>query len=315
MSRLRHKYLRPDDLRRLRYLVFSSRRPMEGLYAGRHASPQRGHSVEFTDYRQYMPGDEPADIDWKVYGRTDKLFLKLFEHQSDMAVHLLVDGSASMAYAGMDEPRRLRRPGEPVHRDGPRSKYDHACRIAAAIAFLVTRQQDKASFGVAQSGLAQFVRPQGSAKGLMSILEAMERVTPRGRATLAEALREHGSRVPRRGLFVLISDLLDEPAPVLKELSTLAARGSEVLVFHVLHADELHLPDLDAAVFTDSESGRRMTLHVDDVRPAYHRRLHAFLQQWSKACRGRGFDYVLTPTDKDYQRAIEHYLVSRSGKA
>src|ERR1043166_4031494 len=96
-----HKYLRPQDLRRLRNLIFTPRRPVEGLYAGKHASPQRGRSVEFTDYRPFTPGDEPSAIDWKVYGRSDKLFVKLFQHQTDMTVHLMVDGSASMGYAGV----------------------------------------------------------------------------------------------------------------------------------------------------------------------------------------------------------------------
>jgi len=134
LNGLNRKYLRTQDLRRLKNVFFSSRRVVEGQYAGRHASPQRGHSVEFNDYRQYMPGDEVADIDWKVYGRSDKMFIKLFEHQSDMTVNLVVDGSASMAYAGLD---------------GRYSKYDHACLMAAAIAFLTTKQQDKVSFALA----------------------------------------------------------------------------------------------------------------------------------------------------------------------
>jgi len=121
---LNSKYLRVTELRRMRNMFFASRRVVEGQYAGRHATSMRGHSVEFNDFRQYMPGDELADIDWKVYGRTDKLFIKLFEHQSDMTVNLLVDASASMAYSGMDD-------------KGGRSKYDQACMLASSATYFL----------------------------------------------------------------------------------------------------------------------------------------------------------------------------------
>ena len=145
-----HRYLRVEDLRRLRHLFFAARRPVDGRYAGRHASPQRGHAVEFSDYREYAPGDELGDVDWRVYGRSDRLFIKLFEHQTDMTVQLLVDASASMGYAGLDvgSPSRLTRLRRPARRPGAglgaasrASKYDQACLLAGAIAFLAIKQQ------------------------------------------------------------------------------------------------------------------------------------------------------------------------------
>jgi uncharacterized protein (DUF58 family) len=316
-----HRYLRVQDLRRLRNLLFSSRRPVEGLYAGKHASPQRGRSVEFTDYRQYMPGDEISAIDWKVWGRTDKLFVKLFEHQTDMTVHLVVDASASMGYSGITAPRAqaIAFGTRPNPARGPRaesdSKYDHACRLAAAIAFLLTRQQDRVSFGVAQDGLAEFQRPQASAAHMLSILTAMERIKPAGEAHLAGALHALAGRVSRRSLIMVFSDLLDEAGPILSNLSIFTHRGGEVVLFHILHPDELKLPDLQEGLFVDSESDHRLTLNVADVRPAYEQRLRDFLASWSSASRGRGFDYLPVNSGTDYYRTLERYLFRRTAGA
>ena len=294
---LNSRYLRVADLRRMKNLFFSSRRVVEGQYAGRHASPLRGHSVEFNDFRPYMPGDEIGDIDWKVYGRTDKLFVKLFEHQSDMTVNLLVDASASMAYAGAD---------------GGRTKYDHACMMAAAIAFLTTKQQDKVSFGLASEGLQDFRRPYGSMGHLAGILRAMEGGRPAGRARLADALRTMLGIISRRGLLAVFSDLLDESEDIFSAIDAFTHRGGDVILFHVLHADELRLPAAQEALFQDSESGQKISLNVEDVRHAYEARLRQFLGLWSSGCKGRGIDYRLVSTATDYSKALEQYLYQRA---
>jgi uncharacterized protein (DUF58 family) len=296
-SGLNRKYLRLADLRRLRNLFFSSRRVVEGVYAGRHASGQRGHSVEFQDFRQYMPGDEIGDIDWKVYGRSDKLFVKLFEHQSEMTVNLLVDASASMGFAGVD---------------GGDSKYDHACRLAAAIGFLTAKQQDRVSFAVAQEGLKGFQRPHGSMPHLIGILLAMEQVTCRGRARLGETLHQLAAVLGRKGLLVVFSDLLDDQEEIFKGLSLFTHRGTEVILIQVLHHEELNLPDLQDAVFLDSENGRRLSLHTEDVRAAYAARLRRFVDGWSAACRGRGIDHKVVSTATHYNKALEQYLFQRT---
>lgn len=325
MDNLQHKYLRIQDLRCLRHLFFASRRPVEGIYAGRHASPQRGHSVEFNDYRAYMPGDELADIDWKVYGRSDRLFVKLFEHQSDMTVHLLVDASASMNYPyKIQDPRSKVQSQRQARQDsssaldlGPwtlDSKYDHACRIAASIGFLSTRQQDKVSFAVARGGLRHFHRPGGAIGSLLSILRMMEQVQLGEEANLAEAIDAMASRVPRRGLLIVLSDLLEEPEPILRAMSTFTQRGGEVIVFHILHSDELNLPDAEDAIFTDAESGQRLTASIPDLRAAYEKRMEQFMVTWSAALRGRSIDYQLATTNAPYQKALEHYLFARASR-
>jgi uncharacterized protein (DUF58 family) len=294
---LNRKYLRLSDLRWLRNLFFSSRRVVEGQYAGRHATPIRGHSVEFNDYRQYMPGDELGDVDWKVYGRSDRMFIKLYEHQSDMTVNLLVDGSASMAYAGLD---------------GQYSKYDHACMMASAVAFLTTKQQDQVSFGLARNGLDVFHRPYRSFSHFVDILTSMEQGRPDGQADLPAALRQLAATIGRRGLLVIFSDLLDDPQEIFEAISIFTHRGSEVILFHVLHADELKTPDVHDAVFIDSETHKRISVNVPDIRAAYEKKLDRFLATWSASCRGRGIDYTLVSTETNYSDALSQYLFQRA---
>ena len=291
-----HQYLRIADLRRLRHLFFSSKRVVEGQYAGRHTSPQRGHSVEFSDYREYRPGDELGDVDWKVYGRSDRYYIKLFEHQSDMTVHLLLDASASMAYKA----------------EGRDSKFQHACRMAASIAFLVIKQQDHFSYGTVRQGLRDFQRPSGTYAQLNAMLEQMQRTEPEGQAKLDEAVKSLSGHISRKGLVIVFSDLLEDDQAVIKSLSLLIHRGLEVIVFHILDADELQLPDMAEAIFVDSESRRQLRLNVDDIRPAYQQRLKRFLQRWSSACRARGIDYKLVSTAQPYHKALEDYMFSRS---
>ncbi|MFW6059810.1 MAG: DUF58 domain-containing protein [Phycisphaeraceae bacterium] len=324
-----HRYLRLADLQRFRQLQFTPRRRVEGTYAGRHASPMRGRSVEFTDYREYIPGDEMVDVDWKVYGRSDRLYVKLFEHQTDLRLHLLIDGSASMAYRGVDaDPSATRSwvanltrgPGrrdnrapdtDPV-RANP-SKYDQACLLAAAIAYLTLQQQDRVGLSLARQGLAEAHRPVGAFTHLRRLLHAMEQFQPGGEANLAQALHQAAEHTPRRGTLILFSDLMEDRAEILNALTRFTHRGGEVIVFHVLHADELHLPDgLEEAVFHDSETGGRMRLNVPDIRATYQQRLREMIDGWRDALRTRRMDYNLVSTATPYHRALEGYLVNRA---
>lgn len=295
-DKLQHRYLNPQDLARLRHVMFAARRPVEGRFAGRHASPQFGRGIEFSDYRLYMPGDEIADIDWKIYGRTDRLYVKRFEHQSEMNVHLMLDASASMAYGQPDQ-----------------TKYDHAARLAAAIALLVIQQQDRVGFAIARRGLQYTRQPRTSYGHLIGILTDMELAEPTGEAGLATALTRYANRAGRRGVLILLSDLLDDAQPILDALSRYTARGIEVIVFHVLHADELHLPpDLHDAALTDSETGQRLTVNVDDIRADYQRRLQRFLDGWAHALRARGIDHNLASTATEYHAILQRYLFTRA---
>ena len=301
-TQLNRRYLRVQDLRSLRHLFFSSKRVVDGHYAGRHASPRRGRAVEFSDYRQYTPGDEIGDIDWQAFARSDRLFVKLSEHQSDMTVNLLVDASASMGY-----------PVEKVAGSAELSKYDYACMLAAAIAFLVTRQRDKVALGIARHGLQRFHHAVSSFTHLDGILQAMEQTQPKGKADLADAAAAMAGQTGRKGLVVVFTDLFEDQDQILDAMTRFIHRGNEVVIFQILHPDELALPDAADAVFIDSETDLRLTLDVADVRPVYERRLRRFLDSWSAACRSRGIDYNLASIATPYNLALRDYLFARTG--
>ena len=317
---LNRRYLRPQDLRRLKPLSFASRRVIEGLYAGHHATPQRGQSVEFRDYRPYLPGDEINSIDWKVYGRTDKLFVRIFEHHADMTVNLLIDASASMSYRGrLGQHRRLpwvlkpaESSDEKLAEDASPSKYDVACRLAAAIGFLVVNQQDRVGAGFAQEGLISHRSPASSLQHLLTILDGMEQVLPTAQAKLPEAVSQILGNSGKRDILVVCSDLWEDRDEILRALSMASHRGGEVILFHILHPHEMNLPQVENGLFIDSESSTRIRLNVNDIREAYAEQITDYLSAWRSSCRGAEIDYSLVTTDMHYSKALEKYLHARS---
>jgi uncharacterized protein (DUF58 family) len=308
----RFKHLQQADLRRLEQVLFAPRKVIEGRYAGQYATRQRGQSIEFRDYRPYLPGDDPGAIDWKVFGRTNRLFIRIFEHQTELTVHLLVDASASMAYRGL-----LGSHGPPGAAD---SKFDYACRMAASIAFLIARQHDRFSIAYAQSRpgdrdaspLRHYAAPSSSLQRLSALLKTMESVQPAGVGRMAEALQELTRRGGRRDLVVLFSDLLDEPEELAAALAARTRHGGEAVVVQVLHPDELQLPDVELGLFVDSETGARVRLDVAEVRGQYQRRLQAHLDAWSQRCQALGVDYLRAEMSTSYFAILENYLLGRA---
>ncbi|QDT47237.1 hypothetical protein Pan258_12680 [Symmachiella dynata] len=301
LGKLSFEYLQPADLRRLTHMLFAPRRIIHGRYGGHFATNQRGQSVEFRDYREYLPGDDVSKIDWKVLGRSDKLFIKLFEHHSEMTVHLLVDASASMGY----------RSATSDHRKNA-SKYDYACMMAASIAFLVMKQHDRFGFAISRDGLDEQIPAQCSMLHLMGILRRMERIRPGGPAGLAEALNAFNRQGSMRNLLVIFSDLWDDPEGVAKAMAARVHGGGEIVLFHVLHPDEIDLPQVEHGVFIDSETGGRVRLHVSEIRAEYQKKAREFIDAWSRRCRGIGVDYFRASLSQPYYRLLEQYLANRA---
>lgn len=307
---LQFKYLQVGDLRRLEQMLFSPRRSVEGRFSGHYATRQRGQSIEFRDYRPYFPGDEVSAIDWRVYGRTDRLVIKLFEQQSELTVHLLIDASASMDFRGANSSL--------LHKHD--SKFDYACRMAAAIGFLISKQHDRFSFSMTQrevgsdkSPLSDSFPPDRSLRHLMGVLEGMETAKPRGESALAQALHELARRGKRRELVVLFSDLLGDPHEVAEALASRVQFGGEAVVMHILHPEEIQLPDVDRGIFIDSETGDKVRIDVPEIRDAYHAKMREFLDGWEARCATLGIDYCRMETTEPYWQTLERYLLGRAG--
>jgi uncharacterized protein (DUF58 family) len=298
------KYLKLSDLRRLEHLMFAPRRLVEGRYSGQYTTRQRGQSVEFYDYREYLAGDDVGHIDWKLFGRSDRLYIKLFEHQSELTVHLLVDASASMDYRGQTTGAS----------QGGMSKYDYACSLAAAISFLVLKQHDRFGLAFSCEGLNQPLVTDGSMRHLTRILAQMEQTKPRGHAHLAEAIGALTRTSTRRSLLIVFSDLWDDADETAAALAARSATGGESIVFHVLHPDELNLPDCEHGLFIDSETEARLRLNVHDIRATYQARVQEHLAVWAGRCRGLGVDYVRSVMSQPYYTVLEHYAAIRASR-
>ena len=265
----------------------------------------RGHNVEFADYREYCPGDDIGDVDWKAFGRTDRLFVRLFEMQTDMVVYLMLDCSASMKYAGMEG--KGHGPYPPV------SKLQYACHLLAAMAFLIVKQGDKVALGLFRERLDDYVPPGGTFPHLYGLLNRLERLEGSGRTNVAAALRQAFAATKRRGLLVVISDFLEDPAALFETLNLYRHRKFEIILFHVLHEEEYRLPTADNVRFIDSETHDAITTRIHEVRADYELCLGRHLEALRMGCTARRADYNLVTTSADYRSVLERYLVGRSG--
>jgi len=299
-----------ETARRVAALKVRTTQAVQGLLGGMHRSPHRGASVVFVEHRAYRPGDDLRLLDWRAFARTDRHAVKRFEQETQLRASLLLDRSASMAWRGFAD-------------TGP-SKHDHAATLLGALAYVLHRQGD----AVAAMGFGATIHTDALGHGtrpshLEGVLQLLARAPADEEATaLDDCLREAAHRTKRRGVVVVASDLLDErigPAhedgpPVLRSLTALTARGHDVLVLHVLHPDELHLPDVGAARFVDPESGRRLETEVESVRAGYQRELGAFLESCRRRCTAAGASYCLAPVDEAPEHVLARALGSRGGR-
>lgn len=285
--------LQPADVARLGGLEVVTDGIVEGFLAGLHRSPRRGFSVEFAEHRQYQPGDEPRYVDWKLLARTDRLYVKQFEEETNLRAMLVLDASASMGWRGAEE--RL-------------TKLDYASRLAAALSLVLIRQRDAAGL-VTFDDAVRAVAPARARVGHWHALARTLAQTAPGTGTAAEpALKQVVTALRRRGMVVFISDLLLDRELALKALKFLRHRGHEVLVLHVADPAELALARGDETRFRDPETGRTVTLAPTEWGDAYQRTVQGVVRAWGSACRSAGIRYALVPTDLPFGTALKRAL-------
>ena len=290
------RFLDPAVIARLGTMELKARTVVEGFLSGLHRSPYKGFSVEFAEYRQYLPGDDLSTLDWKVYARTDRHYVKKFEEETNVECHLLVDVSASMGYRGA----------------APMSKLEYGLVLAGSLAFLMNRQRDATGL-IAFDDRVAFRMPAGARPGhLHALLLALERLVPGSRSALGRPLHQLAEALTRRSLVVLISDLLDEPEPTIKGLRHLRSRGSDVVVFQVLDPHELTFPFRGASRFKDLENAEEVTADPSAIRTAYLRELAGMTLKYDRELRGHGIDYVQLDTSQPLDFALLAYLAARS---
>ncbi len=286
--------LSPEALAKLSSMELRARAVVEGHYSGQHASAFRGASVEFVDHREYAPGDEPRHIDWRVYGRTDRLFVKQYEAETNLDLHLLLDISRSMDFAS-----------------GPVSKLRCATFVAAALAYIATNQRDAVGLCLFDHAARRHVPALTSPAHLARLFEALDALEPGGDTRLTPALEEIAGRLSRRAILVVLSDLRDEPEEVLRSLAYFRHRGHDVIVLHLLDPAELRLNYRGTVAFQDLETDDRLSVEVASVRAAYLAELRRFLTTYRHGCRDRSIDYALLDTSAPFDVALTAYLSRR----
>ena len=287
-------YLDPAIIARLGTIDLKSKTIVEGFLSGLHRSPYKGFSVEFAEYRQYLPGDDLAWLDWKVYARSDKHFVKKYEEETNLTCHLLLDVSASMGYAS-----------------GEITKLQYASYLTGALAYLMHRQRD--SFGlIAFDDSISALLPASARSGhLRAVLLALERLKLGSRTDVAKPLHDLAAAVRKRGLVVLVSDLLDDPARVLDGLKHFRYRGTDVIVFHILDPYELQFPFQQAARFRDTETADEVMAVPSSVRKDYINRIEGLIALYRRELGLNGIDYCLLETSKPLELGLMSYLVTR----
>jgi uncharacterized protein (DUF58 family) len=288
------QWLDPAVIARLGTLELKARTIVEGFLSGLHRSPFKGFSVEFAEYRQYIPGDDLATIDWKVYARSDRHYVKKFEEETNLDCHIVIDVSGSMAYGS-----------------STLTKFEYASCLAASIAYLMSRQRDAVGLIAFDERIVERLEASARPGHLRALLLALDRLRL-GRATnVSKPLHQLADSLSKRGLVVLISDLLDDPDPVIRGLKHFHYRGSDLIVFHVLDPDEMEFPFDRATRFEDLESREEVVAVPRLVREHYLREVRALLERYKRDLGAAGIDYQLLKTTDPLELALMSYLSTR----
>jgi uncharacterized protein (DUF58 family) len=287
-------YFDPKVLAGLKRLYLRARFVVDGVMVGIHPSQSKGLSSEFEEHRGYAEGDDVRHIDWKAYAKFDRYFIKEYREATNLKATLVMDSSASMGYAS----------------DGW-SKFDYGSTLAASLAYLMLKQQDSVGLMTFSKKIEKIIPPKAAHDHLFAILKALEACTPQGETSVASVLQELAVSVKRRGLILVISDLLDQPEEVMRGLKQLRSRGSDVMVFHLLDKDELQFPFHEPSLFQDLEEDLRLLADPEVIRSAYLKTIRVLIEDYRAACASNLIDYSLFDTSMGLDRALVRYLTWR----
>jgi len=285
-------YFDPLVLARLSNLYLKARWVVEGTMSGIHRSRSKGFSVEFEAHREYSPGDEIRRIDWKALGKFDKYFIKETEDETNLRAHLILDVSASMDYSSNGI-----------------SKFAYGSILTASLAYLILKQQDAVGLVTFSDRIESFIPAMAKRGYLIELLNALEGQTPSGETALGKILQEIAGKINRRGLVILVSDLLDEPEEILEGLRLFRFKGNDVIVFHLMDAAELDLPFEGNILFEDMEETRlRVTADPQAIRQVYRKVVEEYTNHLRKQCQEKSIDYNLLSTATPLDHALVSYL-------
>ncbi len=292
------QYLRPDVIRRVSRLDLKAKFIVEGFIAGLHASPFLGFSTEFSEHRKYVQGDDIKDIDWNVYAKTDKFYIKKFQAETNMPCYLVVDRSRSMVYP----------------QGGDMTKLEYATCLAAALGYLIINQQDAVGLVTFDEQVRAYLPPRSKRSQLAAIISELARPDAGGATDAPGCLHTTAELLRDRGLAVIFSDFYADPAPLAHALHHLRHRGHDVIVFHILDHAEAHFHFEGPVRFRDMETGEQLLVDAKAIREDYLRRLGEFTSRLAEECRKARMDYALLNTSQPFDRALLSFLANRRAR-
>lgn len=290
-----YQYLDPETVTKLNSLELRAKLVVEGFISGLHKSPFHGFSVEFADRRQYMPGDPIRLIDWKHYAKSDRYYIKQYEEETNLKSYILLDMSASMAYTS-----------ELI------SKKDYAGSLAAALAYLNLKQRDAVGLVTFDDKIRNYIPPGSKGGHLNRLLQELSRQQPSDKTDIASALHLMADRIKRRGLVILISDLLDDPDKIISGLRHFRHNRHEVIVFHIVDPRERDFAFREEAIFKDMETGEEITTLPWQIKKSYAEAFADFSKKLSLHCRQSRIDYHLIDTSTPFDKALYAFLAKRA---
>ena len=292
-----YRYIEPSAVAKLGKFNLIAKSVVEGFVTGLHRSPYHGFSVEFSDHREYVPGDNPRDLDWIALGRTDRLYIKRYEEETNLKAYILLDTSASMGYKfkGL-------------------TKLEYSSYLAASLAYLMIRQSDSVGLITFDTEIRTFIPPHSTPSHLNLLLHKLEEIAPSEKTHIGQAFHELAEHVKRRGLIIVISDLVDlfvNNSRVVQGLSHFRHKKHEVIVFHVFDKAELDFPFQRLSDFVDMETRERLQVDPKYVRDEYLNLIEEFKKEFQNECTLKNIDYVPTDTSTPYDFMLTKYLSRR----
>jgi uncharacterized protein (DUF58 family) len=291
----RANFLDPTVLAGLDNLELRARIAVEGFVSGLHKSPHRGFSVEFNDYRNYYPGDDMRHVDWKLYARSEKFYIKQYEDETNVRCMIVLDCSASMAYAS-----------------GSLTKLDYGITLASALAYFIMQQRDAVGLITFDEALKDYIPPKCRQPHLMRILRSLAQTSAAKKTNAIRPLTDLAASLRKKSMVILITDMLDDEDRVITTLQNLRAMGNDVIVFHLMDDAELNFPFNEASEFVDMENNESYITSPAAIRSAYLENLNEYLSFCKKQCQISGVDYCLMNTSKPLDEALSAYMTKRA---
>lgn len=290
MTKQRFKYLEPEDIRKLSSYEFAPKLLVEGYLAGRHISTDRGLSTEFMDYRQYAEGDDPSMIDWKVFARTERYYVKTYQQETNTCCYVFLDSSASMDFG-----RKL-------------TKLEYASFFTAALCYLVSKSDNQVGLQIFDDKIRHYFQPGSTGTHLKNLMTALEKNYAGAKTSLSTALKRSFPLLKRRGTLIIISDFFDDPAAIFHALSPYLHRGFKVYLFHVLDREELEIRPDSLTLFRDMETGEQISVHAGEIKEIYKKSVHEYMDNLRKLAFMKKVDYTTAFTDTHYFKLFDRLV-------